>query len=118
MELRLSGEDAAHALAAQASQVRIRNCLGQHENDRIATDVRTAPADLAVSVEHDAIGLRAASREPGLARKGLFRRRGIRLAFGKLLAGDPANEPCVADQFVVHTLAQLPARSLRTPPTL
>jgi hypothetical protein len=27
--------------------MRIRNCLGQNDNNRIATDVRTAPADLA-----------------------------------------------------------------------
>jgi hypothetical protein len=83
--------------------VRIRNCLGHDDNDRIATDVRTAPANLAASVEHDAIGLRAASREPGLARKGLFRRRGIRLALGELLSCDATDQPSVAGQFVMHT---------------
>jgi hypothetical protein len=47
IELRLSGEDVRYAVAAQPRQMRIRNCLGQNDNNRIATDVRTAPADLA-----------------------------------------------------------------------
>jgi hypothetical protein len=76
--------------------VSIRNRLGQDDHDRIATDVRTAPADLAAGVEHDAIRSRVASREPGLARKGLFRQRGIRLALRELLTGDAADEPSVA----------------------
>src|SRR6202043_1910603 len=98
--------------------IRVRNCLGKDYHDRVSADVRTAPADLAVSVEHDAIGRRVASREPGLARKGLFRRRGIRLALGELLAGDAADEPCVAGQFVMHTFEQVRARSLGAPTTV
>jgi hypothetical protein len=44
IELRLSGEDIGHALAAQPRQVRIRNCLGQDDNDRIAPmSERTQP---------------------------------------------------------------------------
>src|SRR6202043_1066790 len=118
IELRLSGKDVGHTLAAQPRQVRIRNCLGQDDNDRIATDVRTAPADLAVSVEHDAISPSVASREPRLPRKGLIRPRGIPLALGKLLAGDAADEPCVARQFIMHTFEQVPARSLGAPTTV
>jgi len=71
-----------------------------------------------VRIEHDAVGLRVASREPGLARKRLFRRGGIRLALGELLAGDAADEPCVAGEFVVHLLEQVPGPSVRPPTTV
>jgi hypothetical protein len=71
IEFGLAGEDIGHALAAQARQMRIRHRLGQHDDNRVATDVGAAPADLAVGVEHDAIGLGVAPREPGLARKAL-----------------------------------------------
>jgi hypothetical protein len=42
IEMRLSGEDVGHALAAQGRQVRIRDVLRKHDHDRIATNFRTA----------------------------------------------------------------------------
>src|ERR1700688_4428518 len=118
IDLRLSGKDVGHALAAEARQVRIRNRLGQDDNDRIATDVRTAPADLAVRVEHHAVGLRVASHEPGLARKGPFRRGWIRLALGELLFCDGTDQPRGAGELVVNLLEQVPARYLGAPTTM
>jgi hypothetical protein len=115
IELRLPGKDVGHALAARPRQVLIRSCLGQDDNDWIATDVRMAPADPAVSVEHDAKGPSVTPRKPRLARKGLLRRRGLRLALGELLTGDTADEPRVAGQFVMYTFEQVRARSLGAP---
>ena len=61
VELRLSGEDVGHALIAQARQMSVCDPLGKHDHDRIAADVRTAPADFAVGVEHHTVRLRVAS---------------------------------------------------------
>ena len=62
VELRFPGENIVHAFTAQPCQVRIRNRLRQDRNNRIAADVGTAPADLSVSVEYDAIRLGFAAR--------------------------------------------------------
>src|SRR5258707_9516046 len=49
VELRVSAEDVGHAVAAQARQMGVRDRLGKHDHDRVAADVRTAPADLVSS---------------------------------------------------------------------
>src|SRR6266404_5550526 len=82
---------------------------------RVAADVRTAPADLAVGVQHHAVRLHIALREPRLAGKALPRRGRVGLAFGELLTRDAANQPGVTGKFVVHALEEIPGRSLRPP---
>ena len=100
VEIRAPGKDVGDFFAAQARQVRIGDLLGKHDHDRIAPDVRTAPSNLAVGVQDNAIRLRIPAREPGLARKGLLRRRGIRLALSELLTRDAADQPGVAREVV------------------
>jgi hypothetical protein len=95
--------------------MRVRNRLGKYDHDRIATDVGTAPGDPAMGVEHDAVHSCVAARQPWLTRECLLRRDRIGLALGKLLAGDAADEPCVPGEFVVHSLEQIPGRSLGAP---
>ena len=79
VKIRVPGKDIGDFFAAQARQVRIGDLLGKDDHDRIVPDVRTAPPNLAVGVQDNAIGLRIPAREPGLARKGLLRRRGYGL---------------------------------------
>src|SRR5712671_2412680 len=115
VELRVSAEDVGHAVAAQARQMGVRHRLGKHDHDRVAADVRTAPADLAVGVQHHAVRLHITLREPRLAGKALPRRGRVGLAFGELLTRDAANQPGVTGKFVVHALEEIPGRSLGPP---
>src|SRR5882757_2823431 len=115
VELRLSREDVGHAFAAQPRQVRVRDRLGKHDHDRIAADVRTAPADFAVGVEYHAVRVCIAPREPGLTGKALPRRCRVGCAFGELLTCDAADQPGVAGEVVVHALEEIPGRSLGPP---
>jgi hypothetical protein len=113
--LGFSGKNVGHALAAQTRQMRVRNHLGKHDHDRIATDVGTVPGDPSVGVEHGAVRPCVAAREPWLPRKCLLRRDGIGLPLGELLAGDAANKPGVAGEFFVHPFEMIPGRSLGAP---
>src|SRR5215470_11906005 len=90
--------------------MRIGHLLGQNDHDRITADVRAAPADLAMRIEHDAVGLGVAPGKPWLARKRLLRRNGIGLALGELRAGHPADQPGIAAELVMDALEQLAAR--------
>src|SRR5262249_6041440 len=90
--------------------MRIGDLLGQYDHDRIAADIRAAPPDLAVRSENDAVRHGIAPGEPWLTRKRLLRRSGIGLALGEFRAGDAADQPGVAAEFVVDALEQLAAR--------
>src|SRR5581483_6006709 len=94
--------------------MRVRHLLSQNDNDRIAPDVGAAPADLPMRIEHDSVGPGVALGEPWLARKRLLGRSGIRFALGELRAGDAADEPRIAAQFVVNAFEQLAARPFRS----
>src|SRR5215218_1857584 len=93
----------------------VRDRLGKHDHDRVATDVRTAPANLSMCVQHNAVRLRIASREPGLAGKALLRRSRVVPAFGELLTRDPTNQPAVSGKLVVHALEKISGRPARPP---
>ncbi|MFK4719816.1 hypothetical protein ABIE89_000916 [Bradyrhizobium niftali] len=115
IDLRPAGKDVGHALAAQTCKVCIRHALGQHHHDRIAANIRAAPADLALRIEHDAIGLCITPRKPRLPRKRLGRPGGIGLALGELRAGDAADHPGIAAELIMDLLEPVRARALRTP---
>src|SRR3954451_25243235 len=93
----------------------VRDRLGKHDDDRVATDLRTAPANLSMCVQHHAVRLRLALREPGLAGKALVRRSRVVPALGELLTRDPTNQPAVSGEFVVHSLEKISGGSVRPP---
>src|SRR5690349_18449489 len=90
--------------------MRIGNPLRHNDHDRVAADVRAAPAYFSMRIEYDAVSLGVAPGEPWLARKRLLRRSGIRFTFGELRAGDAADQPGVTTEFVVDALEQLATR--------
>src|SRR5882757_7536314 len=71
-----------------------------------ADDLRAAPSDLALRIQHHAVGLCVAPDEPGMAVKASAGRYGICAALGELLSGDAADEPGVAVECVVQPLEQ------------
>src|SRR3974390_3526599 len=99
--------------------MRVRDIFREDHNDRIATNVRTTPGDLALGVEHHAVGFSIASRKPGMAGKGFFRCRRISLALREFLTGDATNKPGVSTELFVQSLEQAAGgRSLRAPPAM
>jgi hypothetical protein len=72
----------------------IGNPFRQDHHNRVAPDVRAPPLDLAVRVEHHAISLGIAAREPGSARQGFPRVRRSSRALRELL---PVVRPSTLD---------------------
>ena len=64
-----------------------------------------------MGVEHDAVSLCVAPREPRLPRKGFLPRSGIRLALSELRPGDAADQPGVAGELLVRPLEHIPIPS-------
>jgi hypothetical protein len=79
----------------------VRDLFREDDDERIAADIRAAPDDLALRIQHHPVGLGVAPGEPGLAGKAFAGRCGIGVALGELLAGDAADKPGVAVEFVV-----------------
>src|SRR4051812_12581830 len=66
-------------------------------------------------VQHDAVRLRLALREPGFPGKALVRRSRVVPALGELLTRDTTNQPAVSGEFVVHSLEKISGGSARPP---
>src|SRR5260363_201474 len=94
--------------------MRIRHRLGEHDHDRITADVGASPADLALRIEHDAIGPGVAPDDPILARKALRRHCRIGRALGEFLAGDASDQPGIAAELLMDLLEQI-TRALWSP---
>src|SRR4051812_32281126 len=104
IESALASEDVGNAILPQACEVRVGDGFGQYDDDRIATDIVTAPRDFAVSIEHDPISGRIAPGEPGFPRIALVGMTRIGVTLGVLLTGDAADEPGVDRKSLVQPL--------------
>ena len=62
-----TGEEIGDSILAQPGQMRIRDLLREHDDYRISTNIRTAPRDFSVRVQHHPISLCIALEKARLA---------------------------------------------------
>ena len=118
IELLGARENVGDAILSQTCEVRVGHRFGQHDDDRIASDVAAAPGDLAVRIEDDATSGRIAPGEPRFSRVPLIGVIGIGITLGVFLAGDAADQPGVNREPLVQPLENYSSARVFGPPSV